>query len=163
MRTILLLIATAVLTALTAPAADAASFKLLDPGNPQMVAGVYNDLRGHQDGGGALALITQKSGAIDWTPLVIGGTLGQGLGGPSVALGTTANLLPDVKAGLLAGVRALWPDPVKFANIKAVLAPPAPGTPDAVMSIGPNVSYVFYDGLKGRLTFTLFVGAAWKF
>jgi hypothetical protein len=140
----------------------AGEFKLIDPSNPIVTTGVYNDLKGHQDGGGALAIITYK-GVIEAVPLNIGGTLGKGLGGPSLAAGASINLLPQVKAGSLMILTALYPDPDKFKNLKAILSPPPAGKPDITMSFGPNVSYVLYDGVKGKALFTVFIGAEWRF
>ena len=142
---------------------QAGQFKLIDLHNPVVATGVYNDLKGHQDAGGALAIVTYK-GVVEAVPLSIGGTLGQGLGGPSVAAGASVNLLLATKAGTLMILTALYPDPDKFANLKAILSPPPPGQPDITMSFGPNVSYVITGpGVEGKAMFTIFAGAEWRF
>lgn len=136
--------------------------RLLDPAHPQIVVGVYDNLKGGKDAGSSLAILTYKAAGVELVPLCVGTTLGRGLGGPSVALGASANLLPPVKAGFRLILTALYPDSGKFANLKAILAPPTAGQPDIVMSIGPNASYVLYDGLHGKTLFTVFYGAQWK-
>lgn len=143
--------------------AEAGQFKLVDPANPVIVVGVYDNLRGNSDAGGALAIITYKAGSVELVPLSAGATLGRGLGGPSVAIGASANLLPPVKAGFRLILAALYPDPAKFANLKAILSPPQHGVPDVTVSMGPHYSYVLYKGIKGRGMATLFYGAKWSF
>lgn len=141
------------------PVMAVAQVKIIDLNHPQVVTGVFSDFQGHKDGGAALALVTYGAGV----PLAVGGTLGRGLGGPSVALGTMMNLLPAIKDGGMAIIKALYPDDAKFANLKGILAPPIGGKPDISMSFGPCFSYVFNNGLKGKGVWTLFYGAAWSF
>jgi len=139
--------------------AKASKIELIDIYHPQIVTGVFTDMKGHSDAGAAVALLTYGN----WCPLAGGGTIGKGLGGPSVSLGTSLNLLPATQALFSGILEILYPDPYKFANLKAIIAPPETGTPDISMSFGPNWSYVFYDGIKGRFMTTWFYGAAWKF
>lgn len=139
-------------------------FKPIDISHPQITTGVFSDLKGHSDAGSSLALILHTpTDGIDWTPLAIGGTLGAGLGGPSVAMGMSANLLPEVKAAARNILTILFPAPDKFANIKTILEPAVSGTPDITMAMGPHYSLVFIDGLKTKAMFTWFIGGAWKF
>lgn len=142
--------------------AKAGSLSLIDPQHPQIVTGAFTDLKGHTDAGGAVALVT-VSGNPYLVPLDLGGSLGRALGGPSVAVGMSANLAPAVLGALRLGLDSLFPDPDKFQNLKSVLMPATPGTPDITVSFGPHYSYVFNDGLKGKGIWTLFYGAAWTF
>lgn len=141
---------------------QSSGFKLLDVRHPEIITGVFTDLRGHSDAGSSLALITY-AGVIDFTPLAIGASLGAGLGGPSVGIGASVNLLPEVKAGFLSVLNALYSRPDKFANVKAILSPAAPGLPDLTMSMGPHFSYIFENGFHGKTMVLLFYGASWKF
>jgi hypothetical protein len=133
--------------------------QFMDLNHPQVVTGIYDDTKGHSDGGAALALVTHGN----WCPLAIGGSLGNGLGGPSLGLGTSLNLLPAMQ--VLAGgiLEILYPAPEKFSNLKVILSAPATGTPDISMSFGPHWLYVLNDGFKGKGMLVLFYGAAWKF
>jgi hypothetical protein len=151
--------------------ARAGYFRGLDLNHPQTSMGTFSDLRGNSDAGGNLALITHsradgciiKGFCIDWTPLAIGGTLGNNLGGASLGLGASANLLPATEALLLTGINALFPAADRAVAIKKLLSPSIGGSPDISIAIGPHWSYVFTDGLKGKGIVTLFSGAAWKF
>ena len=142
--------------------AQASTFALINPNHPQVVTGAFTDLKGHTDAGGAVALVT-VAGNPYLVPLDLGGSLGRALGGPSVAVGASANLAPAVLGALWLGLDALFPDPAKFQNLKSILQPATPGTPDISVSFGPHYSYIFDNGLKGRGTWTLFYGAAWTF
>ena len=139
--------------------ANAGGFALFDPAHPEIVTGAFTDLKGHTDAGVSLGLITYS----EWCPLAIGGSLGRSLGGPSVAIGTSVNLLPVIQAAAWLGIDALWPDSEKFKNLKALIYPAETGTPDIKMSFGPHFIYVFNDGLHGKGMWTLFYGAAWHF
>ena len=150
---------TAGLLALGFAAAQASGFALIDAKHPQIITGVFTDLKGHSDGGASLALVTHS----EWVPVAIGGSLGRGLGGPSVALGTSVNVLPVIQAAAWIGIDALFPGSEKFANLKSLIYPADTSAPDIKMSFGPHFSYVFNDGLKGKGMITLFYGAAWKF
>ena len=143
------------------PVMAAAQMQVINPLHPIIVTGVFSDMRGHSDGGSALALLTMPQ--YDFVPLAIGSTIGQGLGGPSVALGMGFNLLPDIKFMGLFFVNCLWPQPEKFSNLKGMLAPPEDGKVDVVMSLGPNYNLVFFDGLRTKGLVTLFYGAKWQF
>ena len=150
---------------------DAGYFRGLDLNHPQTSLGTFSDLRGHSDAGGNLALITHskvdgcivKSFCIDWVPLAIGGTLGNNLGGASLALGTSANLLPATETLLLIGIDALFPSADSAVAIKKLLSPSVGGSPDISIAVAVHWSYVFVDGLKGKGMATLFSGASWKF
>ena len=151
--------------------AGAGYFKAIDAAHPQTSMGAFSDLKGHADAGGSLALITHstKDGCIipgvclDWTPLAIGGTLGKNLGGASIALGTSANLLPAVEQGLLAIIKGVFPSDDSAVVLKKMLLPSVSGNPDIAVAIGPQWSYVLNNGIKGKGIVTLFYGAAWKF
>ena len=142
--------------------ANAGSLSLIAPSHPQIVTGAFTDLKGHTDAGAAVALVTVKGNPY-LVPLDLGGSLGRALGGPSVAIGASANLAPAVLGALWLGLDSLFPDPAKFANLKSVLTPATTGTPDISVSFGPHYSYVFNNGLKGRGEWTLFYGCAWTF
>ena len=141
--------------------ARASDFALVNPAHPFIVTGFFTDLKGHTDGGAAVSLVTFKP-IPGWSVLDAGGSMGRALGGPSVALGGSYNVIPDVKAGVLAGIDALYPNPSQFANLKSILSSPV-GSPDITMTFGPHYSYVFNNGLKGKGMLTLFYGAAWNF
>ena len=160
MKKILLVLA---LLGAAAGAARAADFALIDPQHPKIVTGAFTDLKGHNDGGVTIALVRSLA-APGWVPVDGGGSLGRALGGPSLSLGTSYNVMPELKGFMSAGLNALYPDPAKFANFKGLLDPPAPGaTPDITFSMAPHWSYVFYRGLKGKGIVTLFYGGAWAF
>lgn len=151
--------------------AQAGYFRRMDIKHPQTSAGAFFDLQGHSDAGVSLALITHNTvdGCIipgvclDWTPLAIGGTLGRSLGGPSIAIGTSANMLPVLEKGLLQVVNAVFPLPSSCVVLKKMLSPSVAGAPDISIAIGPHWSYVLTNGLQGKGMVTLFSGAAWKF
>jgi len=136
-------------------------FKFIDPEHPRYTTGIFDDLKGHSDFGGTLAILTHD-GPMEWTPLTIGGTAGRGLGGPSLALGSSINLLPQVKSVALKVVKAIWPGD-KFNNLKTILSPPKPGQVDITMVAAPHVNLVFYDGIKTRAATTMFYGVAWHY
>ena len=142
--------------------ARAGTFKLIDINHPAVVTGVFSDLRGHSDAGISLAIVTH-TGIPNFVPVAIGGSLGHSLGGPSLAIGMSLNLLPDVKAGILEIINAVYSDPAKFQNLKGILAPPVSGTPDFSISCGSHWSYVLDNGIHGRGMLTLFYGAKWVF
>ena len=148
------------LMALGFTAAVAGGFKLINPAHPQIATGVFSDFKGRTDAGGALALVTYAP--AEWVPLSIGGTLGSGLGGPSVGLGTSFNFLPTTKAAVLAILNDITKDG-QYTNLKDVFKPAIVGTSDIKMSFGPAYSLVFYNGLKSRGVWLLFTGAEWKF
>jgi hypothetical protein len=145
-------------------------FRLMDPAHPQTSAGAFFDLKGHSDGGAILALITHApaDGCLipavcdGWAPLAIGGTMGQGLGGPSLAIGSSFNMLPITKAGLLALINAIT-NKSQFSNIKELLAPPALGLPDLAICIGPQYSLVIESLNRMKMVPTIFAGGTLKF
>jgi hypothetical protein len=151
--------------------ANAGYFRPIDIKHPQTSLGVFSDLKSHSDTGANLALITHSTAdgciipnfCIPWTPLAIGGSFGKELGGPSITLGASANLLPGVEAGMLAIINKIFPADTDLVTIKTVLKPSIAGSPDVAFAVGPHLSLVFYDGLNSRLIFTIFSGAAWKF
>ena len=153
---------TIILIMLLGGVANAGEFKLIDVHNPSIVTGVFDDLKGHKDAGASLALIT-NTGIPNFTPLAIGGSLGASLGGPSVSIGMSVNLLPSIKAGALSVLNAIWPNPNKFSNVKTIFWPSVPSSTDIVMSCGPHWSFVFVDGIKTKGMLTLFYGAEWHF
>ena len=143
--------------------AQASDFALIDPVHPRIITGAYTDMRGHTDGGIAIALVRSLT-VPGWVPVSGGGSLGRALGGPSIALGTSYNFTPELKALASAGISALYPDPAKFANLKELLGPPAPGaTPDLTISLAVHWSYIFTHGLKGKGIVTVFYGPAFTF
>jgi len=139
--------------------AQAGSFKPIDFAHPQIVTGVFTDLKGHSDAGASLAII----GYGNWCPVSVGGSLGKSLGGPSLAIGTSINLLPATQIMIGGLISAIYPAPDKFRNLKELLTPAASSGPDISMSFGPQWSYVFFNGLQGKGVITWFYGANWKF
>ena len=88
----------------------ASDFSFIDVKQPQVSAGKFYSLDGGSDGGWLLSIILHKnipqenmlSALITgWTPLEAGMSLGRGLGGPSVSVGTSLNLMPLAQTGLL--------------------------------------------------------------
>ena len=150
------------LLGLAAGMANAGEFALMQPAHPIVATGIFSDFKSHSDAGAAVALVTSKT-ISEWTPVDLGGSLGRALGGPSLSVGSTVNLLPEIKQGLFSAVSALYPDPDMFTNIKEIFSPPNGGTPDVNMIMGPHFSYVFYKGLKGRGCITIFSAAKWSF
>lgn len=151
-------------------AARASSFALLDPAAPQTSAGTFTSMDGSGSAAGlAVAVITYKAPASNnvlkafvhgWVPLTIGGTLGAGLGGPSVAAGMGVNLLPAAQAGLLGAISALA-RPGALASLQAALQ--AKDSPVAVF-VGPQFNLIFTAPDKSFGKPTWFVGASvtWK-
>ena len=134
-------------------------FKFIDLQHPQVITGVFTDMKGNSDGGVALAIVTYSN----WCPVAIGGSMGRSLGGPSIAIGTSMNLLPSMQVIARTLLDVLYPDPVKFQNLKSIVTPPIPGKPDVSMSFGPHWSYVLNHGTKGKGMVTWFYGASWAF
>lgn len=160
------LILVVVMMVMAAPARAALQFGLVDFKHPQTSIGTFFDYKGHSDGGGVLALVLlQDEGkSSPWVPLTIGGTMGQGLGGPSVSLGTGYNLLPGAKAVVWAILQfSTGLDDSKFKNIKELLAPPDLGKPDMDFFFGPQYSLVFTAPDRAKTVPTLFAGGTLKF
>jgi hypothetical protein len=143
-----------------AGAAHASGFKLIDPAHPSIATGIFSDCKGHSDGGGALALVTYSP--AEWVPVSVGGSFGKGLGGASIGLGSSINLLPATKSAFLIILDDITTNN-QFTNLKDALKPASAGTTDIKMAIGPAYSLVFYDGLKSRGMWLLFTGCEWKF
>lgn len=146
--------------------AQATMFLPIDLTRPQTSAGIFNNFRGNTDGGGVVALFTPAPQAPEllsgFVPLDIGGTVGKGLGGPSVALGMGLNMLPASKAFLLTLICAVSRDD-QFTNIKDWLQPPFTGSIDLVPFIGPHENAVFRTLTHVELQTTLFIGGTLKF
>jgi hypothetical protein len=144
-------------------------FQLIDLAHPQTSIGGFSAKDGQFAAGGVLALITHtaadknKTSLMDgWVPLDIGGTLGSGLGGPSIAIGSGLNLLPAGKAiGLLLLDAVTKGD--QFTNLKDALKPPNTGSVDLVPFIGPHYNIVFVTLTHVRLVPTWFIGGTLKF
>lgn len=166
-----ILIVVAVMVLASAPrAASAGGFGLLDLAGPQTSAGTFVSMDGSGSAAGAaVAVITYKAPASNnvlrafvsgWVPLTIGGTLGAGLGGPSVAAGTGINLLPAARAGLLAAVGALT-KPGALASLQDALR--AQDSPVALF-VGPQYNLVFTapDRAYGKPTWFIGASVTWK-
>ena len=158
----------AVIIAAAAGSARAADFGLFDPKAPQTSAGTFFSMDGTGSAAGlAVAAVTYKAPASNnilsafvhgWVPLTIGGTLGAGLGGPSVAVGTGVNLLPAAQAGLLAAVSALS-SPGGLSSLKGALQ--ASESPVALF-VGPQLNLIFTAPNRSFGKPTWFVGASVK-
>jgi len=150
--------------------AHAGYFRGLDLNHPQTSLGTFSDFKSHSDAGGSLALITHSPAdgciipgfCINWTPLAIGGAIGNNLGGASIGVGPSANLLPAAENIILIGVNALFPAADKAMALKKLLKPSVSGNPDISVAAGPCWSLVFVDGLHSKGMWTFFTGAAWK-
>ena len=145
--------------------AQASMFQFIDVKRPQTSAGVFNNYHGGSDAGGVLALITPTSKAPEilsgFVPLDIGGTIGKGLGGPSVALGMGLNVFPVSKTVLRTILNALT-SADQFTNVKEAIAPANLGSVDLVPFIGPHENFIFKSG-HIILDSTFFVGGTLKF
>ncbi len=144
-------------------------FRLMDLAHPQTSAGVFSARDGHFATGGVLAVVlhpprTSEAIAVldGWVPLDIGGSIGGGFDGPSLALGTGVNLLPSSKAVILTLLDALTKDD-QFTNIKDALNPPRTGSVDLVPFIGPHYNLVFITLTHAYLLQTWFIGGTLKF
>lgn len=165
-----IILITAGLMALGFVAAQAGTFAAIDPAHPQTSVGVFNDFKGHYDGGAVVVLISQKSQTQDllayiingWAPLTLGGTTGRGLGGPSVALGTGFNVIPAARTLALVA----WESLAGKGDISLHMTTPAAAsaeTPSAELFIGPQYSWVFDSLKKSHACPTLYIGASIKF
>jgi len=160
----------AVIAFCSGTAARASNFGVFDPASPQTSAGTFISMDGTGSAAGlAVAAVTHKVPASDnvlaafihgWVPLTIGGTLGAGLGGPSVAAGTGLNLLPAAQAGLRGIIGALA-RPGALSSLQAALQ--AKDSPVALF-VGPQYNLVFTAPNKCYGKPTWFVGASvtWK-
>lgn len=150
-------------------AVRAADFALIDLKAPVTSVGSFIDSQnGNAAAGGLVAVVTHKQqglGVIDalisgWTPVTLGGTLGAGLGGPSVAMGTGVNLFPAAQSTLFELVKAISKDG-QLNGLKVALSPSAPS---ATIFIGPQESLIFKNLNHYGTRLTWFVGAsiAWN-
>lgn len=164
-----ILIAVAILFYAGAPA-RAAGFGLFDPAAPQTSAGTFISMDGSGSAAGlTVAAVTYKAPASNnvlsafvsgWVPLTLGGTMGAGLGGPSMAAGTGLNLLPAARAGLLAAIGALA-RPGALASLQGALQ--AQDSPVALF-MGPQYNLVFMapDKCYGKPTWFIGASVTWK-
>ena len=147
----------------------AADFALIDLKAPVTSVGSFIDSQnGNAAAGGLVAIVTHKQGGLGvidalisgWTPITLGGTLGAGLGGPSVAMGTGVNLFPAAQATLFELVKAISKDG-QLNGLKVALSPSAPS---AMIFIGPQESLIFKNINHYGTRLTWFVGAsiAWN-
>jgi hypothetical protein len=153
----------------SAASVQAADFALIDLKAPVTSVGSFIDSQnGNSAAGGLVAIVTHKQhgmGVIDalisgWTPVTLGGTLGAGLGGPSVAMGTGVNLFPAAQATLFELVKAVSKDG-QLNGLKVALAPSAPS---ATIFFGPQESLIFKNLNHYGTRLTWFIGAsiAWN-
>jgi hypothetical protein len=160
----------AVALCLAAGAVQARDFGLLDLAAPQTSAGTFISMDGTGSAAGiTVAVVTHKAPASNnvlaafvsgWVPLTLGGTMGAGLGGPSVAAGTGLNLLPAARAGLL-GVIGGLAKPGALASLREALQ--AQDSPVALF-VGPQYNLVFTAPNRCYGKPTWFIGASvtWK-
>ena len=117
--------------------------------------------------GGVVGIILHKQAGTDflsslasgWIPLTAGGTLGKGLGGPSVALGTGLNFVPAGKATLLGLIDSIS-SPNQLPGLKAALAS---GQSNVTMFMGVYESLVFQSLHRYGTCVTWFVGPSIAF
>ena len=166
-KKVILIVADAMLIgSLAAQVVKAADFKLIDIKAPQTSVGTFIDAKsGSSAAGGLVALVTHKDRldntmlaalARGWVPLTIGGTLGQGLGGPSLAMGTGINLFPAAQASLYGLVNAVSGSD-QLTGLKVALAA-SPTT--ACIFIGPQESLVVRSLNRMGTKLTWFFGAS---
>ena len=149
--------------------ANSSDFALIDLKAPITSVGSFVDAgNGSSAAGGLVAIVTHKQkglGVLDslingWTPITAGGTLGAGLGGPSIAIGTGVNLFPAAQATLYSLVNSVAKDD-QLTGLKVALAPSATA---ASIFIGPQESLIFKSTSHYGTRLTFFVGASitWK-
>ena len=165
-KKVILIIADAMLVgSLVAQVVSAADFALIDLKAPQTSVGTFVDAKnGSSAAGGLVALVTHKDRldntmlaafARGWVPLTIGGTMGQGLGGPSVAMGMGVNLFPIAQASLYSLINAVS-NKDQLTGLKVALSA---SPTNAVIFIGPQESLVFKSLNRMGTRLTWFVGA----
>jgi hypothetical protein len=150
-----------------ASGAYASDFGLVKLSAPQTSAGTFISMSKDTSAAGAtLTIITHKaipsnnilSSLISgWAPLTLGGTIGSGLGGPSIAGGTGINLLPASQASLLGLLKLLSEDGSLTTLKNALTAKPAGGATS--LFIGPQYNLVFETLRKCHTEPTWFIGA----
>lgn len=155
------------LLAVMASGAYAVDFGLVKLSAPQTSAGTFISMSKETSAAGAtLTIITHKKIASDnifsslisgWAPLTLGGTIGSGLGGPSIAGGTGVNLLPASQASLL-GLLNLLSGDSSLTSLKNALSAKA-GSGAASLFIGPQYNLVFESLKKCHTEPTWFIGA----
>ncbi len=150
--------------------AQAADFAFIDLKAPKTSVGTFIDAKnGSSAAGGLVAVVTHKDRLDNtmlaalvrgWVPLTIGGTIGRGLGGPSVAMGTGINLFPVMQASLYSLVNAVAGED-QLNGLKIALAA---SPTNATIFIGPQESLIMRSLNKAGTSFTWFVGASitWK-
>ena len=155
---------------LAAGGAQAGQFGLLDLAAPQTSVGTFISMDGSGSAAGlAVAAVTYKAPASNnvlaafvsgWVPLTLGGTMGAGLGGPSMAAGTGLNLLPAARAGLLAVISSLA-QPGALASLQGALH--AQDSPVALF-VGPQYNLVFTapDKCYGKPTWFIAASVTWR-
>lgn len=153
------------------PQLKASDFAPIDLKAPQTSMGTFFEGSGESSSaGGLVALVTLKNTNLDntvlgsisrsWVPLTIGGTMGRGLGGPSIAMGTGMNLLPVAQATLYSLLNALS-SPGQLNGLKVALA----ASPTAAsLFVGPQESLIFRSPSKMQTKLTWFAGVSitWK-
>lgn len=149
-----------------APASHAGKFSLFDPAAPQTSAGTFVSMDGTGSAAGvAVAAVLYKAPPSNnvfsafvngWVPLTVGGTIGAGLGGPSIAAGTGLNLLPAARAGLLGAIGALA-KPGSLSSLQEALR--AQDSPLALF-VGPQYNLIFTSPSRCYGKPTWFIGAS---
>jgi hypothetical protein len=142
-------------------------FQPINIAHPLTSIGFVNDFHGGMAPGAVVTIINHAPVATDllgaviegWSPLTLGGTSGQGLGGPSVSLGTGFNVVP---AALATGVVVL--DSLIGVSPAAALATPLdPGHSTVTLFVGPQVSWVWHSLQHSVVEITLFIGPKIQF
>ena len=150
-----------------ASGAYASDFGLVNLSAPQTSIGTFISMSKDTSAAGAtLTIITHKAMPSDhifsslisgWAPLTLGGTIGSGLGGPSIGGGTGINLLPASQASLL-GLLNLLSGDSSLATLKKALAAKA-GSGATSLFIGPQYSLIFETLKKCHTEPTWYIGA----
>ena len=144
--------------------AQAADFKLMDPSAPITAVGTFiRASNGSTAPGGILVLVSHKQKEVNfltsvikgWVPLTAGGSLGKGIGGPSVALGSGFNVVPGSKAALLAFINSISGS-AELPGLKKALAPNEQS--NVSMFVGVHESLIIHSLQKYGTCLTYFVG-----
>ncbi len=159
-----LIISTILVTSMGVPVM-ASNFHFIDVKAPVTSIGTFIDAKaGSSAAGGTIGLVTYKSvpmgilGAVinAWEPISLGGTLGNGAFGPSVAMGTGVNLLPIAQASLYSLINGISKEG-QLNGLKIALAPSAPS---ATIFVGPMEALTFKDISHCATHLTWFLGAS---
>lgn len=95
---------------------------------------------------------------LNLAPLTVGGAFGRSK--PMLTIGAAENLTPVLKAFILGGLKELTAANT-LANLKALLAPSAPGqSPDVILNIGAKIGLEFTDSHKVKGEGLLSIGPA---